>query len=141
MSLRYDSFLTPFASPSLGRIDVSGLEQAGQMAEQRAQYEQNRLDRLEKERRDYELTKSEAEGRNRYYDMQAQTTRMGQEQAKSAATEKRTSALFDASRKAKTPADRKAIGDELQRLGIQYALEASDLPSTAAPAAPASATP
>ena len=82
MTLRYDSFLTPFASPSLGKIDVSGLEDAGKMMEQRAQYDTNRQDRLAKEARDYALEQSSTEGKNRYYDAQAETHRMAMEQAK-----------------------------------------------------------
>lgn len=138
MTLRYDSFLTPFASPALGRIDVSGLEQAGQMLEQRSQYEQNRLDRLAKEGRDYELNKSETEGRNRYYDAQAVTHRMAQEEKKNADQEKRSRALFDAFRKSKNPTERKAIMDELQRLGFTVEEQDTELPAEA-PASPASA--
>lgn len=143
MTLRYDSFLTPFASPALGRIDVSGLSDAGRMLEQRAQYDQNRQDRLEKEKRDYALEQSATEGRNRYFDAQAATHRMQIEQAKNADAEKRARSLFDAFRKAKTPNERRAITDELQRLGFQVEEQETEMPaeSAAAPASPAQAPP
>jgi len=149
MSLRYDSFLTPFASPSLGRIDVSGLEDAARMMEQRAQFDQNRQDRLSKEARDYALEQTQAEGRNRYYDAQAATHRMAVEQAKNSDQEKRARALFDAFRKSKTPNERRAIADELQRLGFTVEEQATELPAeappvpaeTAAPTSPAAKAP
>ncbi len=126
MPLDYGSFLTPFASPALGRIDVSGLEDAGRMLEQRAQYDQSRADRLAKEARDYELEKQHRDASDEYYRMEAETHRMNQQNAKNAANEKRTQALFDAFRKAKTPTDRKAIMDELKRLGFTVEEQASE---------------
>jgi hypothetical protein len=135
MTLRYDSFLTPFVSPALGRIDVSALERAGQSMSDRAKYEQARLDRLAQEAKKYELDKSETEGRNKYWDMQAETHRLSQEQARGAATEKRASVLFDSFRKAKTPVERRAVMDELQRLGYDVQEQETELPAEPTPAA------
>lgn len=130
MTLRYDSFLTPFASPALGRIDVSGLSDAAKALEQRAQYDQTRQDRLAQQAFQNQIEQSSTEGKNRYYDAQAATHRMAQEQAKDAAFEKRSQVLFDAFRKAKTPVDRQAIRDELQRLGYSVEEQSTDLPDT-----------
>lgn len=130
MTLRYDSFLTPFASPALGRIDVSGLSDAAKALEQRAQYDQTRQDRLAQQAFQNQIEQSATEGKNRYYDAQAATHRMAQEQAKDAAFEKRSQVLFDAFRKAKTPVDRQAIRDELQRLGYSVEEQSTDLPDT-----------
>lgn len=142
MTLRYDNFLTPFASPALGKIDVSGLGDAARMLEQRSQYDLSRQDRLTKEANDLALEKEQAAGKNRYYDAQAETHRMAVEQAKNADQEKRARGLFDAFRKAKSPGERQAVMDELRRSGFSVEEQASDLPAVAAaPSAAPSAAP
>lgn len=103
----------------------------------RAKYEQARQDKLAADARNYELEKLATEGKNRYYDSQAETHRMAQEQARNAATEKRASALFDSFRKAKTPVERRAVMDELQRLGYSVEEQETGLPAEAPPEAPA----
>ena len=133
MAVSYSPFLTPFASPSLGRIDMSGIEDAAKAFEQRAQYDQTRQDRLAKEAQDYQLNKQHRDAEDQYYAQQAETHRMQVEQMKNADFEKRSNALFDAFRKAKTPTDRKAVMDELSRLGYKVEEQASDLPPPAPP--------
>lgn len=137
--ISYAPFLTPFASPALGRIDASALGQAGQLLSEGVRREQERKDRLAEQQRRFELDQSEAAGKSDYYAAQAQTHRMAVEQSKNAATEKRAQALFDAFRKSKTPQERQAVRDELQRLGFSVEETDTELPDPTAAATPAEA--
>lgn len=137
--ISYAPFLTPFASPALGRIDASALGQAGQLLSEGVRREQERKDRLAEQQRRFELDQSEAAGKSDYYAAQAQTHRMAVEQSKNAATEKRAQALFDAFRKSKTPQERQAVRDELQRLGFSVEETDTELPDPTSPATPAEA--
>lgn len=137
--ISYAPFITPFASPAMGRIDASALGQAGQLLSEGVRREQERKDRLAEQQRRYELDQSEAAGKNDYYAAQAQTHRMAVEQSKNAATEKRAQALFDAFRKSKTPQERQAVRDELQRLGFSVEETDTELPDPTAAATPAEA--
>lgn len=130
--LRYEGLLTPFAAPR--PIDSSAIGDAGQMFEQIAQHQQARQDALAKQAQDAELERLATEGKNKYYDAQADTHRMAVEQAKGAAAEKRAAALFDAFRKAKSPTERDMIRSELSRDGFTVEEGETDLP--ALPSAP-----
>lgn len=87
------------------------------------------------------IEKIATEGKNRYYDAQADTHRLDVENRGKIAGEKRVNVLMDAFRKAKTPDERDAIRQELTRNGFNVAEQDTDLPEIpgqpgAKPAAP-----
>src|SRR5690349_2833628 len=114
--LRYEGLLTPFAPLGGNRIDASAVGEAGDMMARAAGEEQARQDRLAKEAADLQLKTYEAEGKNRYFDAQAETHRLAIEEAKNAAQSKKLAALMDSLRKAKNPSERAQIREAMHQI-------------------------